>query len=107
FNVLITFTLVTLAWVFFRNSSYPVERAFVILEKIVTLSGTGTIMTPFNAAEMWFSAFLIILLLAKEHWMHIIPTRNTPRFILTFVLLATVTLLFGVFNSNQFIYFQF
>ncbi len=107
FNVLLTFALVTLAWVFFRNSSYPVERAFVILKKIVTLSGTNTIMTPLNPAEMWFSVMLILILLAKEHWLPTLPTKNTVVFFVTFITIAFVTLLFGVFNSNQFIYFQF
>jgi len=107
YNVLITYLLVTLAWVFFRNSSNPVENAFLILQKIVTFAGDGGIMTPLNTAEMWFSVLLILVLLAKEHWLPEIPTTNTTRFYIVFVLLAFVTLLFGVFNSNQFIYFQF
>lgn len=107
FNILITFTLVTLAWVFFRNSSGPVERAFVILKKIVTLSWSSPIDTPLNNFEMGFSVFLIAFLLVKEHYFPAIPTRNTTISLIIFVLLALAVMFLGVFNSNQFIYFQF
>lgn len=107
FNVLATFFLVTLAWVFFRNSTAPVGRAFMILQKIFTVSLKDVLQTPLNSAEMWFSVFLILLLLVKEHYLPAIPTKNTGAFVAVFVLLAASVLLLGVFNSNQFIYFQF
>jgi alginate O-acetyltransferase complex protein AlgI len=106
-NVVFTFGLVTLAWVFFRNSSGPVERAFTILKKIFTLSWSSPLDTPLNSAEMGFSLFLILFLLVKEHYYPAIPTKNTAVSVLIFVLLVLAVLLLGVFNSNQFIYFQF
>jgi len=51
--------------------------------------------------------FLIAFLLLKEYFYLYIPTRNTARFTILFVLITFATYLFGVFSSNQFIYFQF
>lgn len=104
-NVLITFVLIMLTWVFFRARS--VHDAFVILQRIATLSPSDTIDSPMNATEMWFSLFLIVFLLVKEYFYLYIPTRNTKVFAVLFVLITFVTYLFGVFSSNQFIYFQF
>ena len=104
-NVLITFALVMLTWIFFRATS--VGSAFLILKKIGTLSLFEPIQTPMNAAEMWFSLFLIAFLLIKEARYLTIPTRSTPRFFLLLGLIVFLTYLFGVFTSNQFIYFQF
>lgn len=104
-NVLITFTLVMLTWVFFRATS--VGSAFLILKKIGTLSLFESIKTPLNATEMWFSLLLIAVLLVKESRYLTIPTRSTPQFFALISVIAFLTYLFGVFTSNQFIYFQF
>lgn len=104
-NVLVTFVLVMLTWVFFRATS--VESAFLILKKIGTLSVFEPIQTPMNPTEMWFSLLLIVGLLIKEATYLTIPTRSTPRFFLLIGFITFLTYLFGVFTSNQFIYFQF
>lgn len=104
-NVLITFALVMLTWVFFRAIS--VRSAFLILKKIGTLSLFDSIKTPLNATEMWFSLLLIVILLVKESRYLTIPTRSTPQFFALISVIAFLTYLFGVFTSNQFIYFQF
>ena len=104
-NVLITFALVMLTWVFFRATS--VSSAFLILKKIGTLSIFEPIQTPMNATEMWFSLALIGLLLVKESRYLTIPTHSTPRFFMLITLIVLLTYFFGVFTSNQFIYFQF
>ncbi|QJW88696.1 MBOAT family protein [Spirosoma taeanense] len=104
-NVLFTFVLIMLTWVFFRARS--VGDAFLILQRIATLSFDQSIESPMNEIEMWFSVALIVFLLVKEYFYLYIPTRNTVRFYALFVLITFVTYLFGVFSSNQFIYFQF
>lgn len=104
-NVLTTFVLIMLTWVFFRAKS--VGDAGLILQRIAQLSFTETIDSPLNNTEMIFSVALIALLLIKEYFYLTIPTRSTIRFYVLFVLIAFVTYLFGVFSSNQFIYFQF
>lgn len=104
-NTLITFVLIMLTWVFFRARN--LNDAFLILKRIGTLSLGDTINSPMNAVEMGFSILLIVFLLLKEHFYLTIPTRNTARFVVLFGLITFVTYLFGVFSSNQFIYFQF
>lgn len=104
-HTLFTFVLVMLTWVFFRARS--VADAFVILRKIATFSVGDTVSTPLNALEMTFCLFLIAFLLAKEYFYLHIPTRNTVRFYVLMALILFTTYLFGVFTSNQFIYFQF
>ncbi|MBC3784103.1 MBOAT family O-acyltransferase [Spirosoma utsteinense] len=104
-NVLFTFVLIMLTWVFFRART--VDDAFLILGRIATLSPFEHIDSPLNSVEMWFSMALIAFLLVKEYFYLSIPTENTTRFAVLFVLITFVTYLFGVFSSNQFIYFQF
>ena len=104
-NVLFTFVLIMLTWVFFRART--VDDAFLILGRIATLSPLERIDSPLNSVEMGFSLFLIGFLFVKEYFYLNIPTGNTVRFAGLFVLITFVTYLFGVFSSNQFIYFQF
>lgn len=104
-NTLITFVLIMLTWVFFRARS--LGDAFLILKRIPTLSFSDHLDSPMNTTEMWFSVFLIVFLLVKEQFYLTIPTRSTLRFAALFVLITFATYLFGVFSSNQFIYFQF
>lgn len=103
-NVLTTFALVTLTWVFFRNS---ISRSIEILKEIGNLSLSDHISSPLNPTEMWFCVFLIIFLLVKEHYYEKIPTRNTLVFFILFPVLAFVTYLLSVITEKQFIYFQF
>jgi D-alanyl-lipoteichoic acid acyltransferase DltB (MBOAT superfamily) len=104
-NTLITFVLIMLTWVFFRARN--LGDAMLILQRIATLSWSETISSPMNAVEMWFSVGLIAFLLIKEYVYLTIPTRNTVVFVVLFALTTFATYLFGVFSSNQFIYFQF
>ncbi|QMW00196.1 MBOAT family O-acyltransferase [Spirosoma foliorum] len=104
-NTLITFVLIMLTWVFFRARN--LSDAFLVLKQIATLSFSDRLDSPMNSVEMWFSVFLIAFLMIKEYFYLTIPTRNTVRFAVLFGLITFVTYLFGVFSSNQFIYFQF
>lgn len=104
-NTLFTFVLIMLTWVFFR--AHTLGDALLILRRISTLSFADGIISPMNAVEMGFSLFLIALLMVKEYFYLTIPTRNTVRFVVLFGSITFLTYLFGVFSSNQFIYFQF
>ena len=104
-NTLITFVLIMLTWVFFRARN--LSDAFLILKRIGTVSVSDHLDSSMNSTEMWVSVFLILFLMVKEYFYLTIPTRNTVRFAVLFVLITFVTYLFGVFSSNQFIYFQF
>ncbi|WP_435355813.1 MBOAT family O-acyltransferase [Emticicia sp. SJ17W-69] len=104
-NLLITFLLVMLTWVFFRAKG--MSNAKVIFMKIFNFSNYGAIATPFHFNEMIFCLILIIILLLKDKFLKIIPTQNTLQFYLSFSFLLVLCYFFGVFTSNQFIYFQF
>jgi alginate O-acetyltransferase complex protein AlgI len=106
-QTVLTFGLVMLTWVFFRNHKAPVGNAFHILGKIVFSPFDGPLSTPFNSAELWFCVFLVAVLFVKEKFYLTIPTRNTVLFFILFPLICFLSYLFGVFTSNQFIYFQF
>ncbi|MCY7350856.1 MAG: MBOAT family protein [Cytophagaceae bacterium] len=104
-QVVLTFVLVMLTWVFFRANA--TDDAFQILGKIFTLSWNEPVYSPFNGAEMAFSVGLIALMLLKEKFLFIIPTRNTLAFAGVFLVLSVLCYVFGIFTANQFIYFQF
>lgn len=104
-NLISTFLLVMLAWVFFRAKG--THDAFVILKKIGTLSLSQRFKTPLNNVEMWFSLGLILFLLWKEYKFFNIDTRSSQKFFGLSALFILVIYFFGVFETNQFIYFQF
>jgi alginate O-acetyltransferase complex protein AlgI len=104
-NLISTFLLVMLAWVFFRAKG--TQDAFVILKKIGTLSLSQSFKTPLNKVEMWFSLGLILFLLWKEYKFFNIDTKNSQKFFGLSALFLLLIYFFGVFETNQFIYFQF
>jgi len=106
-QLVLTFILVMLTWVFFRNHKAPVENALYIIQKIVTQPFNGPLRSPLNTTELWFSVLLVGLLFWKEKFHLHITTRNNVTFWLVFPLVCFLCYLFGVFTSNQFIYFQF
>ena len=104
-NLISTFILVMLAWVFFRAKG--THDALVVLKKISLFSLSETIKTPLSQTEMLFSLILIVFLLWKEFKYFQINTQNTFRFY-GLMLLFVITIYFlGIFETNQFIYFQF
>ena len=104
-NLITTFILVMLAWVFFRAKG--TNEAFTILKKMSTFSLTQDFKSPLNSTEMWFSVMLIGILLWKEYTFFHINTQNTAKFYGLILFFALTIYFFGVFNTNQFIYFQF
>lgn len=104
-QILLTFSLVTLAWVFFRADN--VQKAFLIYSKIFSLSFKDSIQSLMSNGELIFSFALITGLLLKEKFYLNIQTQNNGRFYLIFITLVASCYLFGVFTNNQFIYFQF
>ncbi len=104
-QILITFGLVTLSWVFFRARG--LGNAKVILTKIFNPATYTELASPFNVTEMWFCVLLILVLMLKEIYVPKIDTTRTPAFYAKFALLMVACYFLGVFTSNQFIYFQF
>jgi alginate O-acetyltransferase complex protein AlgI len=105
-DILFTFVLVMLTWVFFAARSW--RDAFHILKKIILHTRPSqNIFTPLSTREMFFCLILIIFLLWKDHKFFEINTKSTTRFYLIFGLLVAFSYFFGVFGAKQFIYFQF
>jgi len=100
------FLLVSLAWIFFRSPNLGTAKT--VLGKIFSSS----VLQPFDhtvakSSTLIFAVLLIIGLLVKEYLWPKISTKNTAMFYLTFGLLLLVCYVFGIFNYEQFIYFQF
>jgi alginate O-acetyltransferase complex protein AlgI len=104
-NLISTFILVMLAWVFFRAKG--INDALIVFKKISSFSLMQDFKSPLNSVEMWFSLILIGFLLWKEFLYFQINTKNTFKFYCFTLLFTLVIYFFGVFNTNQFIYFQF
>jgi D-alanyl-lipoteichoic acid acyltransferase DltB (MBOAT superfamily) len=104
FHIVWTFALVTFAWIFFRADS--TGEAIKIIQTIATPSAYSAPVLSVNNLEFIFCLILIILLLCKDHYMQdYVPGKLT--FWPSFVTISLLCYLFGVFDSNQFIYFQF
>jgi alginate O-acetyltransferase complex protein AlgI len=108
---LLTFGLVMLTWVFFavggQRDGGSVRESVLILKKIASLSWQDSLQSALKPIEMWFCMLLIGFLMLKEHFYLDISTRRDLRFFVLFGALVLICYFFGVFNSNQFIYFQF
>jgi len=104
-QIFLTFALVTFAWIFFRATT--LTQAIDVIKKIFAISIHDQLQTPLNSYEIMFSVLLIALLMVKEKYIVEINTRSTFRFSYILTLLVFSIYIFGIFNHNQFIYFQF
>jgi alginate O-acetyltransferase complex protein AlgI len=104
-QVLVTFCLVSFAWIFFRANN--VQTSFYIVGKIFSTDFSGPLGFAISKFELLFSIGLIGFLLFKEYFFNIISTKSNLRFVLMFCAIVLLCYLFGIFNNKQFIYFQF
>lgn len=99
-----TFLVVTLAWIFFR--AHNVDDALVILNRLAKPSLWSLPDLPISGRETGFCMLLIVLLILKEHlFPDYVPARWS--FWPSLGVATLLCYLWGVFGSNQFIYFQF
>jgi len=112
-KVLLCFSFVNLAWIFFRAPDF--NSAFQVVMGIFTTNGRPFVDTPVFAYGL---ASLFIILVKdivdeiKERRNMAVETNKNTAFemgknIFQIILLAGYVLLFGVFDGGQFIYFQF
>ena len=104
-QMLSTFSLVTIAWIFFRADN--LRSAGFMLRKILHISIHDSLHFALNDAEMIFCFVLIIFLMLKEKYALVIQVENSCKFYLLFSIIIAATYFFGVLNNQQFIYFQF
>lgn len=106
-RILITFCIVSFAWIFFRAESF--NDAMYIIKSIMTKH--GKVFLDINTLLMAFIAFIIVFMYDFTHEYGVkLKLLDSNYRIIRF---ATATLLicyiigFGVLNSGSFIYFQF
>ncbi len=108
-SMILTLTLVTLSWIFFRAAS--VDDALQLLSNLKTFGAV-----PFTGGLNNFAHCLlaIFLLFAIEYKMEFLPHKYNlfyhPRIWVRYASLTAmifIIILFGVFSGGQFIYFQF
>ncbi|MEZ5016676.1 MAG: MBOAT family O-acyltransferase [Flavipsychrobacter sp.] len=101
---LINFVFVTLLWIFFRSPD--IATAFDYILSIFKLQ-EGITRFGLNGIELMFSFLLIFILLFKEGLVKTYKIRKNSSFVFYMVFMVAVCYYFGIFEENQFIYFQF
>jgi D-alanyl-lipoteichoic acid acyltransferase DltB (MBOAT superfamily) len=106
----VNFTLVTLAWIFFRAKNFAIAKQMLV--NIFTMK-KGALYIG-NAAFMVYSIVLILFLFAADYNTErlnnrysLIYSKNIVSRWVGYLSLILILLLIGVFNGGQFIYFQF
>jgi alginate O-acetyltransferase complex protein AlgI len=112
-NILLTFILISIAWVFFRSEN--ISQAINYLSVIFSLS-FFKMPTITDSNKAFITAFLIVLLLLIE-WMgrekdhalsKISDINSTPFRWLAYSAILSIVFFLGNFSENlEFIYFQF
>lgn len=107
-GILLTFILFAISLIFSRVSN--LNDATIVFQKLITISGV-----PFlDLTNLFYSFLFLFLLITKDFWDEFYPERrgfmNSNRIWIRYFSYLTILfciILFGVFNSNNFIYFQF
>ena len=109
YKIILTFMLVSFAWIFFRADSF--NEGIHIIRKIFTSSGHIFSTNPTDLAFSLIGIILLILVdLKREYYTSnwsILYSRNQYVRIAGIVFIVMTILLAGVFDGGQFIYFQF
>ena len=112
FQILLTFTLTVLAWIFFRAEN--ISHAFNIFDEIFSKS---IFNIPYfaNGSESYPTIFLVIIFILIE-WIgrknkfaieNIGLINHSYIRYCIYVIITTIILFMGNFGENSFIYFQF
>ena len=109
FKTIATFVFVDFAWIFFRSNS--IHDAFLAINKIFT----SNLSAPYIKVDVMIGSFIaLVVLFIKEfkdeyffNKFNLVSSSNVYVSSLFFVLLFSLIMLLGVFDSGQFIYFQF
>jgi alginate O-acetyltransferase complex protein AlgI len=110
YNIFATFLLIALSWIFFRANT--LSGAFSIIRKIFT--ERGAVFTWQNREFLYGAFFLVVLLVVEifEEYklMNSFSLFHHQNFLIrraSYILVILLILMFGVFGTSQFIYFQF
>lgn len=110
YRVIITFILITFTWIFFRADT--THDAFMIIKSIFNLKGPLLIDKTTIVYSLIGLVTLIYIELKRENKQamenHLpLMTKHWLKEHLAYVTLIILILLIGVFDGEQFIYFQF
>ncbi|MBP6411256.1 MAG: MBOAT family protein [Pseudarcicella sp.] len=105
FTGLFTFVVVMFTWVFFRANG--LNNALNIFKKLINWQYILPTNSPLNSLEIVFCFVLILTLMLKEKYYFNISTKSNFKFYTILISLLTLSYFFGVFENQQFIYFQF
>ena len=112
YKVLLTFSLVSLTWIFFRANT--ISDAFSIVQKVFTnpgklfIPGGADVITPFYGIIA--IGLLLLIEIKKEYfnaYFAISGSKSEIVRMIAYALLVFIILYFGTFGESQFIYFQF
>ncbi len=111
-NVLLTFVLICFSWIFFRANN--VYDAFDVIHSILTNPGKLFIPDDADVVAPVFAVIAILILVAteiKQEYFDGLFTLGENRYTVVrwafYSSIIFIILYMGVFNSSQFIYFQF
>jgi D-alanyl-lipoteichoic acid acyltransferase DltB (MBOAT superfamily) len=104
-QMIVTFALVTFAWIFFRAATF--QDAMIIIDKIKQLNFTFSmpqITTKLGSLNLVVSVFLIVALFFS----YILPRDlNLKHKALFFIFMTILIITLGTNGTGNFIYFQF
>ena len=104
--ILFTFILVLFGWIFFRANT--INEAFYVVKKIALEFNLFNIVTIYPKRLLIVVGFIMVewIRRRKEHPLQIDDYPSWLRRLIYYLIVAVI-LLFGVYNYNPFIYFQF
>ena len=109
YKIIITFLLVSFAFIFFRASS--LNSAVDIINKIFTSYGFPFYESPGNLIYAVFGILILITIDFKREFLNdrfsLLYNKYSAIRIGTIISMVMTILLIGVFDGGQFIYFQF
>lgn len=109
FQILLTFSLVSLAWIFFRADS--INEAIQIITKIFTSSGSVFYEKPSNLIFAVLGISMLVVIDFKREFfdekLSILHNKYPLVRVAGIILIIITILLIGVLDGGQFIYFQF
>ncbi len=109
YKIILTFILVSFAWIFFRASS--LSEAMVIIKKIFTSFGFPFYESPDNLIYAVFGIITLITVDFKREFFinqfSLLSNKYSVIRIGIIVAMVIIIMLIGVFDGGQFIYFQF
>ncbi|MBX4205985.1 MBOAT family protein, partial [Candidatus Microgenomates bacterium] len=116
-SILVTFNLVSFAWIFFRANT--VKDAFQVINKIFAylINFKGTILLDNYVLQNKENFIIVFLLICFVGFIYLIEKHENMRKMFAgkpimfrwsiYYLLLLMIIFFGVFNQTKFIYFQF